>query len=305
MRARLEDAYRKLLSIRTRSRIAKARVRLQEPTAFARTLPDFLVIGAMRAGTSSLYKYLGQHPQSVSSARKEVQYFSRYHDRSLDWYRAHFPTRGYLGWRSWRADGPVLTFEASPGYLAHPRAPGRVAEVLPGIRSIALLRDPADRALSHYEHLRRLGIERRPLEVALSEEPDRLGDEDDQRTGEPYSRRLGRYGYLELGRYGEQLQRWREHFPEDRILVLESSELFASPRATMNRVCRFLEIRAPGSHVEYPNYSYPRGKPAPRPPSSGQVDARARIRETLDEDGRLLTRLLGRRPSWLAERVDE
>src|SRR4051794_20416189 len=82
-----------LIDMSTRRRVAMARVRLRRPTAGVRALPDFLVIGAQRCGTSSLYRWLSGHPEVAPSLRKEVDYFARYNDRGLGWYRSHFPLR--------------------------------------------------------------------------------------------------------------------------------------------------------------------------------------------------------------------
>src|SRR5687768_13237463 len=104
-------------------------------TAHLRRLPDFLIIGAQRGGTTSLYRYLTEHPEIDPAVRKEIHFFSRHHEQGLDWYRAHFPRR----------DESSLVGEASPNYLVHPDVPARVAAALPRVKLIALLRNPVDR----------------------------------------------------------------------------------------------------------------------------------------------------------------
>src|SRR5258706_11489250 len=106
-------------------------------TSRYRKLPDFLIIGAQRSGTSTLYQYIARHPDVRGAFRKEVHYFDMHYDRGLDWYRACFPTRGFTG-------------ESSPSYLIHPEVPARVAAVLPDIKLIAILRNPVERAYSAY-----------------------------------------------------------------------------------------------------------------------------------------------------------
>ena len=124
-----------------------------------RPLPAFMIIGTMRGGTSSLFKYLESHPDTAASLRKEVNYFTRYWEKGPDWYRAHFPiTRRRLA------------FEASPNYLFHPFAAIRAEETVPDAKLIVLLREPAARAAIHYDHMVRLGFERRSFTRALESE---------------------------------------------------------------------------------------------------------------------------------------
>ena len=123
------------------------------PTAQSRPLPDYLIVGGQRCGTTSLHHYLIQHP-GILSARftKGVHWFDMSFDKPESWYRANFPTAAR---RRAAADGlgyPVLTGEASPYYLFHPEVPGRVGEVKPDIKIIAILEDPTERAWSHYHH---------------------------------------------------------------------------------------------------------------------------------------------------------
>jgi len=113
-------------------------------------------VGAQKAGTSSLYSYMVQHPQVLPAARKEIHYFDRHYDKGLRWYRRHFPLRA-------RLSSERLSGEASPYYLFHPHAPRRIAETLPDARILMLLRNPANRAISHYFHEARVGREKLPL----------------------------------------------------------------------------------------------------------------------------------------------
>ncbi|MDQ3973589.1 MAG: hypothetical protein M3276_04520, partial [Actinomycetota bacterium] len=106
-----------------RRALLQARFRARALTSPARPLPDFLVIGGMRCGTSSLFKYLSAHPDVARPLRKEVGYLTLHHDQPLAWYRTHFPLRARSGRRR--------TFEATPHYLFHPLAPARAARLLP------------------------------------------------------------------------------------------------------------------------------------------------------------------------------
>jgi hypothetical protein len=198
-----------------------------------RRLPDFVIVGAQKAGTSSLYARLAAHPGVRPALRKEVHYFDRWPQPSLDWYRAHFPldARHRAAW---------ITGEASPSYLVHPAVPERMRGVLPDVRLVAILRDPAARAVSGYHHAVRFGFESRPIDVALDPRHadtvpvGEVACYDD--PGSPVRRR----GYLERGRYAEQLERWFRVFARDRVLVVESSEL--RDAAGVSRVHEFLGL---------------------------------------------------------------
>ena len=135
-------------------------------TSFGRPLPDFLILGAQKAGTTALYSYLRKHPSIIGPSWKEVSYFDRHYARGPAWYRGNFPNK-------LRTRG-ALVGEASPSYLFHPLGPRRVRELVPEARLVALLRDPVDRALSHYNHERALGREPLSFEDALAAEDDRL-----------------------------------------------------------------------------------------------------------------------------------
>ena len=116
------------------------------PTSPLRLLPDFLILGAQRCGTTSLYNYLAQHP-SVGPLvlEKGAHYFSTNYDKSLAWYRSHFPMK----WRAAaerRHGRPFVTGEGSPYYLFHPLAAQRVAKTLPHVKLLVMLRDPVERA---------------------------------------------------------------------------------------------------------------------------------------------------------------
>lgn len=264
------------LDLRTRHRIALARVRTREWTGGMRVLPDFLVIGAQRSGTSSLYRYLSQHPDVVASVRKEVEYFSSYPQRPLRWYRAHFP----LQWRSrvhaWRTGRPLQSFEATPDYLFHPDAPHRVRAVLPDVRCVVLLRDPVERAWSHYRHMRRLGLEPMTFAEALAAEHDRIDADLDRSRKDPGHRPVAalRYSYVARGRYAEQLERWFSVVPPERVLVVDSARFFSDPTAVVREVWDFLGLRpwTPDTSV---NHSYSR--------ATGSADARE---EVMDDDVR-------------------
>ena len=168
-----------MTSMRTYGRrVAKRASRLVTvPTTRLRGLPDFLIIGAQRCGTTSLYRYLCAHP-SVQPAvlNKGIHYFDTNHEQGTAWYRSHFPSEPYKAYlRRRRGVERVLTGEGSPYYFFHPLAPGWIAEELPEARFVVMLRDPVGRAYSQYQHEVARGFEALAFEEALEEEEERLG----------------------------------------------------------------------------------------------------------------------------------
>ena len=209
----------------------------------AHALPDFLLVGAQKAGTTSLFSYLAQHPSVLQPAAKEIFFFDRRYARGPNWYRCWFPTRRALG-RVRERTGAALTGEASTSYLDHPAVPARVAETLPEVRVVAVLRDPAERAVSHYFHNRRKGREPLNLLDAFRAETDRLAGERERATADPGydSHALMHFSYLSRGHYAEHLERWRRHVPPGRLLVLRADDLFADPEPTFARTLDFLGL---------------------------------------------------------------
>lgn len=206
-------------------------------TSSTRVLPDFLVIGAMKCGTTSFYQYLIRHPQTVPAREKEVHFFDYRWHLGLNWYRASFPRR---------RDLPVgcVTGESTPYYFFHPGVPARVAEALPAARLLLLLRDPVERAFSHYRRQRALGLDPLSFEDALEAEEERLAGEGEKlRTRRRYeSARHQAYSYKARGRYAEQLDRWLEWFDRDAILVIRSEDLFRDPGSAAGSALRFLGL---------------------------------------------------------------
>ncbi|HEV2809033.1 MAG TPA: sulfotransferase [Acidimicrobiales bacterium] len=269
------------------------RVRLSTP---ARVLPHFLVLGAQRCGTSSLYKYLGRHPCIAPSLRKEVGYFTSSYGEDVGWYRAHFPLEARAKLMA-KAGQQLLSFEATPDYLLHPLAPARVMQLLPDARFVVLLRDPVDRAFSHYLHMRRLGFETRTFERAIEEEPMTVATDLARihldAGHDP--KQFHRFSYAARSRYVEQLERWMNAFPRERFLVLDSSALYSDPRPTYQEILRFLGL--PGwSPKQFSNHSYV-GSPAPAAPSM-HPELRHQLTERFAEANQGLAELVGRDFPW-------
>jgi hypothetical protein len=196
-------------------------------------LPHFLVIGAQKSGTTSLYRSLARHPEVVRARHKELHFFDREHARGRRWYERQLASpfrvfvRGLAGRRT-------ICGEATPAYLPLPDVPARVRALLPDVRLVALLRDPTRRAISHYHHRVRNHGESRPITQVIDAELLRAA-----RSGESS---LSPLGYLARGHYALQLERWLKHYPRAQILVLPAEPFYANPAPTVRRVADFVGL---------------------------------------------------------------
>lgn len=212
-------------------------------TAPSRGLPDFAVIGAKRGGTTSLYNYLLEHPSvaPMFPARQNIKgthYFDSHYWRGIDWYKSHFPVRR-------GAPGSTrLTGEGSPYYLFHPLAASRMAADTPTTRLVVLLRDPVERAYSHYKERVRHQAESLSFEDAIAREPERLRGEEERIISTPgyLSREHEDHSYVAQGIYAPMLRRWFDVFDPQRVLVLFSEDFYADPDKTANQVWGFLGL---------------------------------------------------------------
>lgn len=177
-------------------------------------LPDFVIIGGKKCGTTSLYHLLTQHPHVEPAASKELHYFDTLFDEGIEWYRRCFPAP------RWENGRRTITGEATP-YMTNQLAPERMAEVVPQARLISLLRNPVDRAHSDFQQVVRKGREPRTFEEAIEGE-----------TSE----------YLSRGVYADQLLRWSKFFSEEQMLVLKSEDFFERPADTLRLVLDFLDL---------------------------------------------------------------
>ncbi len=214
--------------------------RYREATWRSRPLPTIIVIGAQKAGTSSLFAYMSQHPQLSPSCKKEVHFFDGGKDASFDayelgqrWYRAHFSSAG--------PGASCKAFEASPNYLLNPLAPERMFGLLPEARLIVLLRNPTERAISHYFHNKREGHEEPlPIGEAMQREEERLAPAIEHRDYK--SAAFRQYSYKYRGLYRERLEGFLKVFPRTQLLILNSERFFAEPADALRRVFGFAGV---------------------------------------------------------------
>ena len=260
-------------------------------TSSARPLPNFLILGAQKAGTTALYAYLREHPSIAGPPWKEVSFFDRHYARGAGWYRGNFPNRLYLRRIQARTGTVPLVGEASPSYLFHPAGPERVASLVPEARLVALVRNPIDRALSHYHHVVALGRESLSFDDALAAEESRMQGElqkmDDPRY---FSYAWWNYTYASRGLYAEQLERWLERFPRESLLVVPSEDLLEHPRETYGRVLAFLGA-PPHELASFPHIFK-------REYSQMDPHTREELRDRFAEPNTRLYELLGRDLGW-------
>jgi hypothetical protein len=202
--------------------------------------PNFLIIGAAKAGTTALYTFLGQHPQVFMSPNKEPRFFS-FAGQELDPDNPVHKTTvtelsEYLKLFDGAGDATAIG-EASPSYLHNPDAPQRIKEMIPDAKLVAILRNPADRAFSHFMHFIKQGYE------TTEDFDEALGAVDELSRGDWFPRRH----YLSFGFYGEQLARYYERFDRSQIKVYIHEEFRQAPLDTLKDLFRFLGVDSENS----------------------------------------------------------
>ncbi|QBI55818.1 sulfotransferase family protein [Streptomonospora litoralis] len=266
---------------------------LAQATREARALPTFIIAGAQRCGTTSLFRALVQHPQVAGPPlRKGVHYFDTGYARGIGWYRGHFPLRALV--RSGSGRTRIEVGESSPYYLFHPLAAERLARDLPGVKVVVMLRDPVERAYSAHSHERARGFESEPFERALELEPERLRGEEERLRSDPgaWSHAHQHQAYLSRGRYAEQLRRLEGHLGRHRVHVVESEAFFTDPERVFTGVEDFLGV----DHCDRIRFSRHNARPRRQMPER----LRARLSDHFlspDED---LAQWWGRTPAWRA-----
>jgi hypothetical protein len=248
--------------------------------------PGFLIIGAQKCGTTSLFHYLSQHPDLNLPVTKEIHFFDLQYEKGIDWYESKFPSAD--------TSCEKITGEASPYYLFHPLVPERVATHFPTIKLIVMLRNPVDRAYSHFMHQRKLNEE--PIDLFETA----IAMEDVRTTGEEEKLKFGlvdeslphrRHSYVNRGYYYEQIKRWLKYFPMSQLLFVKSEELFQHPTKVLEEIYIFLNIsRIMPSNLKPKNTNtYP----------EMLDDTRINLNIKFNEDSRKLKELLGAKFSWL------
>jgi len=213
-------------------------------TGSSHVLPDFLIIGAARSGTTSLYEYLIKHPSVYSATGKEVYFFDKKYNKGFNWYRSFFPSKLTKFSVETLERKKFITGEATPRYLHHPHTPKRVFDLIPQVKLIVLLRNPIDRAYSHYQMEVDHGDEELSFEEAIEQEKNRiLKDEERMDVDENfYSVNFYRKSYITRGIYVNQLKRWFNFFPKKQFLILKSEDLYSQTQKIYEQSLDFLNL---------------------------------------------------------------
>ncbi|HLJ32057.1 MAG TPA: sulfotransferase [Ktedonobacteraceae bacterium] len=270
----------------------------QTTNSMMRLMPDFIMIGVARGGTTSFYNYLIEHPGIGSAAKKEVHYFDYHFHKGTAWYRGHFPysLRKYYAENIRKSD--FITGEASPYYMYHPYVPERIAKVLPNVKLLVLLRNPIERAFSHYSWEVSWGNETLSFEEAIDCEEERI-QKDFPRLANHYAHNHQHFSYISRGLYAEQLEAWFKFFPKEQFLIQKSEDMYTEPAATYKQALEFLGVPyiVPEKLAkEYKQYNQP--KQAGSKKTKLNPATRERLTEYYKPHNERLYALLGRDFGW-------
>ena len=264
--------------------------------------PNFIILGAAKAGTTALYHYLQQHPQIYMTPLKETNYFAL-RGQHLDFrgpgdddYVNRMSITNEAAYRA-QFEGvrdEIAVGEASPLYLYHPETANRIRQTLPDAKLIAFLRNPVDRAYSAFLHLVRDNREsERDFAAALAREPERIAANYEHI-----------WHYMSMGRYYEQLKRYYDRFPSEQIKVFLYRDLRTEPTRVLREIHGFLGVDAdfcPNMGTRYNEATLPHEL---RPPLLPAV--RAQLQNELRPEALKIQALIGRDLShWLNQPESE
>ena len=213
-------------------------------TSSMRVLPDCIVTGVGRGGTTSMFKYLNQHSCITKSAYDEIGFFDDNYHLGLNWYRSMFPTKFHKE-KIIKKYGKFLTYDVTPWYIRRPWNVKRIHDILPKIKLIAILRNPVDRTYSHYHFAR--------LNHNMTESFDEIIEDDmnniskfcqsNKKLTDFYFENLVQNSYLARGFYAEQLEKWFEIFEKNQFLIISSEDLAKKTQSTLDVVFKFLDVK--------------------------------------------------------------
>lgn len=225
-----------------------------------RSLPDFIIIGTARSGTTSLYYDICQHPCVLPAAYDELGYFDSNYHLGQNWYRSLFPTL-FSKWLVKQKKQFAITGEDTPFYIWDPIVAKRILKILPNIKLIVLFRNPVDRAYSNYHLAVREGSENLSFEDAIQVELKNLDKINDNIKQDVNKYAIAR-SYIAKGFYADQLKIWLELFRFEQLIIISTEDLESNPQKTLDNIYDFLKI--PKNHVLIPEKqkiaSYPKIK---------------------------------------------
>jgi Sulfotransferase domain len=259
-------------------------------TASWRMTPSFVIVGAQRSGTTTLYRVLSEHPSIVRpTVSKGIGYFDLQHHRGMRWYRAHFPLSLTARLKS---GGDAQAFESSGYYLFHPLAASRIARDLPDTKVVVVVREPVERAYSAHRHELARGFETEPFEKALELEGQRTYGEAERLAADPWYQSLEHrhHAYLARSRYSEQIERFIDEVGAQRVYIVDADRFFETPLEEFDRLREWLGL-APWEPASVEKWNARPGDPmAP--------ELRARLEGYFEPYDEQLARQMGRLPRW-------
>ena len=234
--------YPKLYSFVQRSYFQFFKRHIFGITGPIRSLPDFIIIGTVRSGTTSLYYNICQHECVLTAAYDELGFFDSNYHLGLNWYRSMFPTK-YEKQKVIQKFGKFLTYDVTPWYVRRPWTANRIKSLLPSVKIIVVLRNPVDRTYSHYHLTRREKGLTKSFEEIIDEDIQKINNyDDDLKNSEEYYAELVQNSHIARGFYLEQLEIWLTIFDKKNILIISSEDLAENTQKTMNSIFNFLDL---------------------------------------------------------------
>ena len=203
-------------------------------TSSFRVLPDFLVIGSKRCGTTSLYEYLGQHPCIKKSSHDHIGFFDDNFHLGMGFYKSFFPTIFEKMFFEFK-NGKLLTNDVTSSYIQNSQTATKIFQTLPNTKIIAILRNPIDRAYSEYNLDLRANPDIQSFETIIQNEIDNMGNKNDDEV-------IKNKHYLKKGIYFDQLKPWFKLFPKKNILILSTEKFGKDTNNIFNIIFEFLNL---------------------------------------------------------------
>jgi len=210
-------------------------------TASMRVLPDFIIIGSMKCGTTSLYYDICEHPCTIAAAYDEIGFFDSNFHLGLNWYRSMFPRKKQIE-DVRRKEGTAITGEDTPFYFWNPTAAKRIKKLLPNIKLISILRNPIDRAYSEYQDWSSRESNPPSFETVIENEINLQMEYPRLITEGNFEVFNQKNSYLLKGVYVDQLKIWAGLFPKEQIFTLSTENLNSDPTAALESVFQYLNL---------------------------------------------------------------
>lgn len=206
-------------------------------TAKYRILPNFIIIGAKRCGTTSLYHHLGEHPCIIRAKRDNVGFFNNNFELGLNYYKSFFPSIWSKN-RIISKEKYFMTFDVTTGYLLNPIVATNISETIPDVKLILIVRNPVDRAYSEYN----LITNQKSFEELISDEINKTDRGNNNTLGNVIDFTKNESFLLRKGMYAKQLFPWFKIFPKDQFLILSAEDYAVTPQKVYNDIFKFLGL---------------------------------------------------------------